>query len=220
MPKKDLILTGHFYFDHILNKVNTNQIADEILIAPTWSYNYKEYINENFIEIINELIKKNHKVTFRPHPEHHKRSKRILKVINDRFSPYNNFRFDNNSENIKSMNNAKCLITDISDIAIEYMLVLNRPVLYLEFDNVKVHNKDYSEFKDFVPIEEKFKNEFGLIFSNNEIENINCLIDISIKNFDSKLNILNQFKNEYYFNFGKTIKEFEKIWEENFVKRT
>ena len=116
------------------------------------------------------------------------------------------------------MNNSKCLITDISDIALEYMLVLNRPVLYLEYDKVKVHNKDYSEFKDFVPIEIKFKKEFGLIFTNNEIRNINQLVDNSIKNFGLKLSILNQVKDEYYFNFGKTIKEFEKIWEEKNIK--
>ncbi len=217
LVKKNLILTGHFYFDDILKKINLNKNPDEILVAPTWSYKYENFINENFISIINELIKKNHKVTFRPHPEHYKRSEKILKIIYDKFILHENFRLDNNSENIRSMNNAKCLITDISDIAIEYMLVLNRPVLYLEFDNVKVHNKDYSEFKDFVPIEIKFKNEFGLIFSNNEIGNINHLVDSSIKNFDSKLNILNQFKNEYYFNFGKTIKEFEKIWEEEIL---
>ena len=216
LPKKDLILSGYFYLDHILNKVNTNQIADEILIAPTWSYNYKEYINENFIEIINELIKKNHKVTFRPHPEHHKRSRRILNIINDRFSAYNNFSFDNNSENIKSMEKAKCLITDISGIALEYMLLLKRPVLYLNFD--RVHNKKIADFKDFEAIEHKFKNEFGLIFFEEDIKKIDLLVQDSIKNFSLKIPALNQLKNKYYFNFGKTIEEFEKTWEDKILE--
>ena len=216
MPKKDLILTGHFYFDLILNKVNTNQIADEILIAPTWSYNYKEYINKNFIEIINELVKKNHKVTFRPHPEHYKRSRRILEIIKDRFSAYNNFRFDNHFENIKSMERAKCLITDISDIALEYMLLLNRPVLYLNFD--KIHNEKLADFKDFETIEHKFKNEFGLIFFEEDIKKIDLLVQDSIKNFSLKIPKLNQLKNKYYFNFGKTIEEFEKTWEDKILE--
>ena len=33
-------------------------------------------MDENFIKVIDELLKKNNKVTFRPHPEHIKRSKK------------------------------------------------------------------------------------------------------------------------------------------------
>ena len=216
LHKKDLILTGYFYFDHILKQVSLKQTPNEILVAPTWSYKYKKFINEKFIEIIDELIKKNYKVTFRPHPEHYKRSQNILKTIKEKFGSFDNFRFDNDHENIKSMGTAKCLITDFSDISLEYSLLLSRPVLYLDFD--KIHNENYSNFKDFTSIELKFKNEFGLIFSEKDIKKIDQLIDDSIKNFSLKIPRLNQFKNEYYFNFGKTMKEFEKTWEDRILK--
>ena len=58
ISKKDLILTGHFYFDHISKKINHNLNPNEILIAPTWSYDYKNFISENFISIIEVLLKK------------------------------------------------------------------------------------------------------------------------------------------------------------------
>tara|TARA_S200000501_G_scaffold195825_1_gene184400 strand:- start:173 stop:772 length:600 start_codon:yes stop_codon:yes gene_type:complete len=196
--------------------VNSNQKADEILIAPSWNYEYKNYIDENFIKVIDELLKKKHKVTFRPHPEHNKRSKNILKIIEDKFYSNENFKFDNDPENIRSMEKAKCIITDMSNISLEYMLLLNRPVLYLEGIN-KIHNKNYYEFKNFETIENRFKNEFGLSFSNKDISKIDLLVNDAISNFSSKIPQLNRFKNNYFFNFGKTIEEFEKIWEDNLL---
>ena len=213
LPKKKLILTGYFYLDDILKKKNFINKPDEILIAPTWSYKYKNFINESFIRIIDILIQKKYKVTFRPHPEHYKRSKNFIKIVHKKFILNKNFRFDNQSENITSLNKAKCLITDISDIALEYMLVMNRPVLYLNFDNVKVHNKAFSEFKEFVPIETRFKEKFGKTFSDKEIDRIDKLIDENILNFNSKLALLDEYKKNYYFNYGHTIKEFENIWQ-------
>ncbi len=215
ISKKNLVLTGHFYFDFLSKKIDFSQKADEILIAPTWSYEYKNFINENFIQVINELLKKNYKVNFRPHPEHFKRSKSILEIINNKFKSNEHFRLDDKPSNIESMQKAKCLITDISDIALEYMLVLNRPVLYL--DSSKIHNKSYSDFKNFENIELKFKNEFGSKFNNKDIIIIDSLIDESIKNFNSRILDLKQMKDKYYFNFEKTIEKFEKIWEDEIV---
>ncbi len=217
LSKKNLILTGHFYFDYISKKIRFNKTADEILIAPTWSYKYKNFINENVIDVIDELIKKNYKVNFRPHPEHFKRSENILKIIKDKFNSYNNFKFDNNFENIKSMENAKCLITDTSDICLEFMFLFKRPVLYLEGID-KIHNESYSDFKNFESIERKFKNKFGSIIPQKDIKNIDLLIENSIKILSTKIPDLNNFKNKYYFNFGKTIEEFEKTWEEKILK--
>jgi YidC/Oxa1 family membrane protein insertase len=212
IKKKKLILTGYFYFDHILKKINLNKNPNEILVAPSWNYEYKNYINENCIRIIDELIKKNYNVAFRPHPEHYKRSIKILKIITDKFSSHQNFRFDNESENIKSMEKAKCLITDTSGISLEYMLLLNRPVLFLEGID-KIHNKDYSDFNNFLAVDQKFKNEFGLFFSENDIDNIDLLIEESIKNFHLKIPQLNKFKDNFFFNFGKTSERFDTILE-------
>lgn len=213
--KKDLVLTGHFYFDYLSKRIDFNQKANEILLAPTWSYEYKNFINENFIQLIEQLLEKNFSVCFRPHPEHFKRSRSILEIINNKFKSNDKFRLDDKANNLESMQKAKCLITDISDIALEYMLVLNRPVLYL--DSSKIHNKNYSHFKDFDNIELKFKNEFGSTFNNKDINKIDLLINDSIKNFDSRILNLKQMKDKYFFNFEKTIEKFEKIWDEEIV---
>ena len=54
------------------------------------------------------------------------------------------------------MEKAKCLITDASGIAIEYVLMFKRPVLYLD-DIDKVHNNKFMDFKDITTIDETIK---------------------------------------------------------------
>ena len=217
LPNKKLILTGFFYFDDLNTKMKIFKNPEEILVAPSWNYEYKNCIDENFLEVIDVLLKKNQKVTFRPHPEHYKRSKNILKTIMERFGSNNDFRFDNDPGNINSMEKAKCIITDISNISFEYMLLLNRPVLYLEGIN-KIHNKNYSEFDNFESIENKLKRKFGFSFLKKDISKIDMLVSEAIVNFNPKIPHLNHFKAKYFFNYGKTIDEFEKIWENKIVE--
>ena len=204
IKKKKLIPTGYFYFDYLTKIINKNFNYKEILIAPSWNKNMKNSINENFIDLIHVLIEKGYYVNFRPHPEHFKRSKYILDKMKILFSSYN-FKLDNNVDNIKSMEQAKCLITDSSGIAIEYMIIMKRPVLYLdEYD--KIHNSEFKDYSNLTTIDFKIKHKFGYLFKKNDFCKIDDIINESEKIFLKKTPELIKFINENYFNFGKTQK--------------
>ena len=53
LKKKNLVKSGYFYFDYLKDKIDNQVIADEILIAPSWNYNQKEFINKNVELLIN-----------------------------------------------------------------------------------------------------------------------------------------------------------------------
>ena len=102
------------------------------------------------------------------------------------------------------MEKAKCLITDNSGIAIEYILILKKPVFYFE-SKYKIHNKDVSKFEDMFNIEEYIKKEFGYIFEKAQIKNLKKFIDDNLKNFDNeKVLKINNFLNKNFYNFNKT----------------
>jgi len=207
--KKKLIKSGYFYFDYLKKKINYQKISDEILIAPSWDSNQANFMNENLEEIIKQVLDKSFKVRFKPHPENIKRSKSILdgfkkKFINDKFI------LDVTAENIKAMENAKCLITDNSGIAIEYILLFKKPVLYFD-DKKKIHNVEFENYKDLVPIEDKVKASFGFIFNKNDINNIDLIINNSILNFKNKDKEIQNFLNENFYNFGRTTINLEKL---------
>jgi hypothetical protein len=214
LNKKILIPTGYFFLDFLAENVNHKQNSDEILIAPSWNYELKNFINENFIELINILLNKNQKVIFRPHPEHYKRSRKVLEKIKNKFLN-KNFKFDDSSENLKSMEKAKCLITDSSGIAIEYIMTLKRPVLYLdEFE--KIHNPEFNDYIDLNTIDFKIKENFGYLFKKEDFSQIDKIIDNSIEDFKSKLPKLDSFINENFANFGETRNYFKRILKQNF----
>ena len=200
--KKKLIKAGYFYFDYLRNNISLSKKFDEILIAPSWNYNEPHFINESFEGIILFLLKKDYKVRFRPHPEHFKRSKIILDRIKKNLNN-DNFIFDAETENKASMENAKCLITDNSGIAIEYTLIFKRPVLYLT-GNEKLHNKEIDDYKDFVNLEDNIKKLFGYKFNVSDIENLDLLINNSIINFSNKEFEIDEFIDINFYNNNNT----------------
>lgn len=202
LPKKILIPSGYFYFDYLIENIDSNTISNEILVAPSWNKNLKNFINENFIELIDILIKKKYKVTFRPHPEHFKRSKKILNIIKKKFLNQS-FKLDVSENNLKSMEKAKCLITDSSGISIEYMISKKKPVLY--FDEVdKIHNSEFGDYSDLKTIDQVIKDNFGYLFKKKDFSQIDIVIKSAEQNFDKNLPKLNNLMKDSFFNFGNT----------------
>ena len=121
----------------------------------------KNYINDGFSDLVDILIK-NYKVIFRPHPEHLKRSKIFLDNLKNKFSG-ERFKLDIDANNIGSMERAKCLITDSSGIAIEYIIMMKRPILYLD-EHDKIHNTEFKDYSSLETIDKKIKENFGFLF--------------------------------------------------------
>ena len=204
-PKK-LINNGYIYFDYLKDKINLSNKSDEILVAPSWNKNRLNFINEDFEEIITNLLNKGFKVRFRPHPETLKRAKALMKLYKEKFES-SNFIFDDNSENLESLNKAKFLITDNSGISIEYMMIFKKPVIfYNDFD--KIHNEEFKIYNNLEPLEDMIKKKFGYEFNKHEIKNIGHIIEVALEKFD-KYEIDNFLKRNFY-NYGKTIEYFEK----------
>jgi len=218
LPKKKLIESGYFYFDYLSEKISNKNQARDILIAPSWNYDHRNFINENFIKIIDYLINKEMNVIFRPHPEHFKRSKEILEKIKDKFKNFGNFYFDEHGENFLSMEKSKCLLTDASGISIEFLILLKRPVLYL-FDKDKIHNKDILDFRGLKSIDEIIRDKFGYTFYEKDINNLESIIEKSTVNFQSKIQTLDNFINNNFFNFGNTKKKFDLIIENQIIEK-
>ena len=203
--KKILPKTGYLYFDY-LNKYKENKKNKEfILVAPSWNYNKKNFLNETCIDLITNLLKSDQKVIFRPHPEHYKRNKVILKLIKENFMINKNFTFDEMPENIESMSKSKVLITDNSGIAIEYTFSFKRPVIYFDYF-LKVHNEQYNEI-NIKPMEDQIKERFGYFVKDECVRDLNLkllLSDAEKKFLDNSKNLEN-FINVNFFNFENSL---------------
>lgn len=198
---KEFIKTGYLYFDYLLKNSLSNISDNEtILFAPSWNYNSQNLFDDYCLKILDILLKNDLKVILRPHPEHFKRSKKIIDKIRKEYLKRENFILDMTYSNLNSMEKSHVLITDNSLIAMEFALIFKKQPIYINYSN-KTHNKDYFEL-ELEPIEEKFKNKFGIKVDINKIEKI---VDYCR---DTKMNInfskenLSEFISENFFNFG------------------
>ena len=181
--KKNLVEYGYPYFDYLKKALNDkdSEISNEILVAPSWNLNENNFISEKIIHLIDRLVELNtYKIRFRPHPEHFKRSKHLLDMIKNKFSE-KNFVFDDEPLPFDSLRKAKYLITDTSGIALEYLLIFRKPVIYYVVKD-KIHNKKIDLFGEFTAIEDIIKSKFGLTLDIDNLGNI----DEKIKNFNKK----------------------------------
>ena len=214
IKKKKLIKTGYFYFDYLNERINPQIVSKEILIAPSWNYNQKNFINENIEEIIQSVLNKGYTVRFRPHPEIFKRSMITINYIKEKFSN-EKFILDDTYENINAMQNAKCLITDSSGIAIEFVLLFKRPVLYFE-DNEKIHNTEFEDYNDLITMDQNVKETFGYTFRKENIKDLNILINKSIFEFTNKDIEIKNFIDNNFYNYGSTIKNLNTLINKEF----
>jgi hypothetical protein len=120
------------------------------------------------------------------------------------------FILDETSENVNSMEKAKCLITDNSGIAIEYTLLFKKPVLYFD-NNDKIHNIEFNNYTDLVTMDQKVKETFGYTFTKENIKDLDVLIDKSILEFKNKDAKIKDFIDNNFYNYGATVKNFNDL---------
>ena len=134
--------------------------------------------------IINNLIKSDFNVIFRPHPEIIKRNKSKFDYVVSKFDNNKNFILDVNASNVQSMEKASLLITDNSSISIEYSFAFYRPVIFLDYKE-KIHNKNFHSISRYT-FEDEFKKEIGLSVKIEDINKLSFICDNAIKDNKSE----------------------------------
>ena len=200
-PRKEIVNVGYFFLDHLKKKVNLNiKEKNNILFAPSWNYNEKNLFNDYSLLIISKLLTNNFSVTFRPHPEHYKRSKKIIKKIFNTYADEKNFTIDKNFSNIKSLEKANILITDNSSIVFEYLLIFKRPIIYINYVD-KIHNKS-SDQLNLSTIENELKKKFGNIILIDELNDLPLICSNLMKRSNLNYDSIDEFTNEYISNLN------------------
>ncbi len=201
-PPKKIITTGYMYLDFLNNCSNKLENKKTVIFAPSWNYNKKSLLNEYGIYILDFLIKKKFQVIFRPHNEHYKRSKKIIKKIKDKYTNLSNFNFDKEMSNLNSLKQSEILITDNSTIGMEFSLTFNKPTVYCDYTE-KVHNPDFKEL-NIEPLEDIFKRQIGYSLDVNNLEEIDTIYVNFLSNQIDFKNKCEKFKKTYLANIGNS----------------
>ena len=200
---KKLINSGYFYFDYLKSNYKENINPKKILIAPSWNYSPNSFFDKYIIDYINYLLEKKESVILRPHNEHLKRSLNKINEIKSLFLKNDNFEIDLSDENIYSIQDSKVLITDYSGIALEYILVIKKPVIFVNSEP-KIHNQNFSDISNFT-IEDTVRKEFGLSIDSTKLNQLEEVLNKSKYYFNNDIKKkIDNFLYSNYYNVDKT----------------
>ena len=202
-----LINTGYLKLDNLINKTKisfTKKESQNILIAPGYSYAFKNY---NMYSIIDKLFyelldKTNEKIIFRPHPLDLTKKGDLEKVENiiERFKNYKNFNYDLSVSYVKSYKKSKILITDLSSTAYTYAFSNEKPVIFFSKNENKLKKDYFSDLNYF-----KDRQKIGYVVTN--VRNvINIVQKINSKKNTIKRKIINLRKKRIFY-LGKSVKK-------------
>jgi len=210
---------NHSKYSFLLN--DDGGIIDDLIVTKTnkgFCIILNAACKENDIKHISKFLGKNHKHLLNNDlslialqgPKSVEILEKLIPGVSElKFMTGNNFIFDNEAENLTALEKSKCLITDTSGIAIEYLLLMKRPILYFE-DLDKIHNIQFDKFKDLETMDSKVKSKFGYKFDINQIDNLKEKINFAISDFKDKDKSIVDFIEENFYNYNKTIDYFDK----------
>ena len=146
-PKK-LVAHGYGRLDTILSQSRDRPVKKlpvgsprHILVAPSWG---PEGMIESGIgeSIVDHLLQRQYRVTLRPHPQTHKFANHRVGAILTKHGENPLFTHELNIVGQDSFYDSDVMIGDWSGAALEYMLALKKPVLYVDVP-MKVNNPEY-----------------------------------------------------------------------------
>ena len=200
--KPKIIVFKYLKIDFLKRKLEKKKSRrDYILIAPTNFYSFPKFTIQKYLfELIDKLLKKNHKIIYRPHPSNFK--DKSIKYLKSNFLLNKNFIFDDNPDYFQSYNKANFLISDISGTAYTYAITSGRPVIFFNNDKyLKKFNYDkLNYFMDREKVGWKFDNVHKIISFLNKSQKFEKKKLLSIKKFQ------NNFFNEKKFDLNYLLK--------------
>lgn len=211
--KKKIYTTGYSYLEFLTKQKDKHKrFTDNILFAPSWAKYKGDLLEKYGIDIIREVSKKT-KITLRVHPQSLIKSKSKITEIEKTFSGNENFKFNRNIFDITPFFESKLLITDNGGMALEYVYINRKPVIFIDYKD-KVHNEEFSKI-NLEPIEDAFRRKFGLVVSTNEIQNLNNIINQTIDEYKElqKKKEIDDFFNENKIYFQNASDKISKIIE-------
>ena len=201
LPVKNLVEWGYTLLDEMREEYAKHKAYNsqkQILIAPSWQ---QDNIVDSCLEIIlDELNKREYKVTVRPHPQHVRHNKEKLELLKEKYKNNVNIDVQTDFSSNSTVFEADIMITDWSGIAYEYAYTTQKPVLFINTP-MKIMNPEYEKI-DVIPLNIMLRDEIGCSLNLDELDNINVTIEDMLQKSEEYYEKIGAFVNEYVYNHG------------------
>lgn len=199
LPKKNLIDAGYPLLDNMRAQyAKSEKVVNEkkkILIAPSWQAD--NIIDSCLEELLNQIKDCGYDVIVRPHPQEVRLKAEHMKQLKEKYEPLGiTVQTDFSSNN--PVLEADLLITDWSDISMEFAFTKYCPVLFINTP-MKIMNPEYQKIS-LVPINILLRDQVGKNIDVNHMDEaadkIKYLLDHSE---EYRIAIEETLKNSIYY---------------------
>lgn len=202
-PKK-IIECGYFILDDMIK--NYEIIKDEpklsekqtVLIAPSWQED--NIVDSCLDELLSELGKSDYNIIVRPHPQHVRHKREKLEQIKEKYSGNPNITVQMDFSATDTVWKADLLITDWSDISLEYAFCTKKPILFINTP-MKIMNPEYTKI-DIVPMNIEIREVAGRTVEPSELDKVPEIIDNLFGNKEYYEQKITAYLNEQVYNIG------------------
>ena len=201
LKEKELLSAGLPYLDDLASKMKSPPSptgGNTILIAPSWGTKGCLYVYGS--AFIRQLAEKGFRIILRPHPHSWRVERDLLDRVKKDTKNCSNITWDTEADGAVAMERADLLISDTSNIRMDFALLYERPVITLE---IALSDPETFEISDMEEVWMKnAEREIGVVVDK---ANVSCIAEIAVEVLKGyKPRRLTDFRNENVCNFGNS----------------
>ena len=136
LPEKELVVTGSTYMDSLLERKKALPQTEEkehvptVLLAPSWGAS--SALNRFGEKLLDGLIASGYHIIVRPHPQTKTADPELLEGLMKKYPDGETLEWNFDRDNFEVLNRSDLMISDFSGVVLDYTLVFDRPLLYLD----------------------------------------------------------------------------------------
>lgn len=204
LPPKKIIDVGYPLLDDMIEAYKKGDIKQKtkpmVLIAPSWQ---KDNIVDNCLDELLENLKGNgYKVVVRPHPQHVRNMPERMEQLKEKFKNDADVEIQTDFSDTNIVFEADLLITDWSDIGIEYIFTTLKPVIHVDTP-MKVMNPDWQKIKE-EPLNIWIREYAGKVLKLDEINKAGEYVQYLLEHKEDYKEKLEKLRNDNVYNLGNS----------------
>ncbi len=175
-------------------------VKKTVLIAPSW---WTDNIMDSCIDaLVEQILPLDVKLIIRPHPQYVRLYPDRIQAAIERYRKYfgPDFEYQTDFSSTDTVYNADLLITDWSNVGMEFAFSTLKPVLHIN-TTMKVLNPDYRKI-DIVPIDIWVRSEIGGALELNELDKTGATVTDLLSRPEEFREAIAKVKEKAIYNIG------------------